>query len=268
MTEKSSRQVRIVFESVAGIFINRFSRDYPPAALNYSRHQDDVLTLPTGFRSLDMALGIGGLPHGRITELMSPGGNLTSNGATNIAARIASKAQRKQQIVTVIDMNHSFDPWQAERCGFVAPHLLISRPETVLDALITLENVAHKEGLVIITMGFATDLLNHAQPSLLKTLLGRVRNIVRQSDCVYLFSTTAQKNDPFSPTNYPPGFPLSELADVRLWIQDETWSYKDGIATAYKSNLTVIKNTLTIAGKGADIRIKFSDLETFDPAHS
>ena len=268
MTEKNSRQIKKVFESVAGIFINRFSRDHPPASLNYNPHQNDALALPTGFRSLDMALGIGGLPHGSITEMMSPGGNLTSNGVTNITYRIASKAQRKQQLVTVIDMNHSFDSWQAERCGFIAPHLLISRPETVLDALTTLENVAHNEGLVIVMMGFATDLLSHVQPNLLKTLLGRVRNIVRQSDCVFLISTSAQKNDPFSPTNYPPGFPLSELADVRLWIQDETWSYKDGLATAYKANLTVIKNTLTIAGKGADIRIKFSDLETFDPAHT
>jgi len=50
-----------------------------------------------------------------------------------------------------------------------------------------------------------------------------------------------------------------ELADVQLWIQDENWTYKEGIATAYKANLTVIKNKLATAGTGADIRFKFTN---------
>jgi hypothetical protein len=51
---------------------------------------------------------------------------------------------------------------------------------------------------------------------------------------------------------------MADLADVRLWIQDEAWTHSKGIATAYKANLTVIKNRLAMAGKGADIRIKFT----------
>jgi hypothetical protein len=76
---------------------------------------------------------------------------------------------------------------------------------------------------------------------------------------VFLFMTSPNKNDPFTPTNYPAGFPLAELAEVRLWTQDETWSHKDGLATAYKATLAVIKNSLAMPGKGASITIKFTN---------
>ena len=95
------------------------------------------MTLSTGFRSLDKALGIGGLPRGKITELISPE-SLSSSGALLLAAGIAARVQRKQQIVTILDMGRYFDPWQAERCGLIAPQLLLTRPQTVFEALTTL----------------------------------------------------------------------------------------------------------------------------------
>ncbi len=258
MTAKNSQGVKKVIESVARLFVGRSAPHRIPTAFNY-KPPADILTLPTGFRPLDKALGIGGLPCGQITELIGSGETSLSGGATSIAARIASKVQRKQQIVAIIDMSHDFDPWQAERCGLIAPYLLLTRPDTVFDALTSLENAARDEGLVIVVMGVVADLLSHATPDLLKTLLRRLRNIIKQSNSVFLFITSPQKNDPFNPANYPAGFPLIELADVRLWIQEETWTHKDGIATAYKANLTVIKNRLAMAGKGADIKIKFTN---------
>jgi recombination protein RecA len=257
MSGKNARRTKRIIENVAGIFADRSIPHGAPIALNY-KPVPDISTIPTGFRPLDKALGLGGLPCGKITELMGPGGTSPRGGPTSIAARIASKVQRKQQLVTIIDMRHSFDLWQAERSGLIAPHLLLSRPDTIFDALMTMENAARNEGLVVVVMGIVAELLSHATPDLLKTLLGRLRNIIGQSNSVFLFMTFAQRNDPFGSENYPAGFPLAELADVRLWIQDETWTHKDGTAIAYKANLTVIKNRLAIAGKGADIKIKFT----------
>lgn len=257
MSAKSSPRVRKVIENVARIFAGRPTPTKIPAALNY-RRPADIATLSTGFRPLDKALEIGGLPCGKITELIGSGGTSLSGGATNIAARIASKVQRKQQLVTIIDMSHNFDPWQAERCGLIAPHLFLTRPDTIFDALTTLESAARSEGLIIVIMGIVADLLRQADPDLLRNLSGRLRNIVSHSQSAFLLMTSPPKNDPFSPANYPAGFPLAELADVRLWVQDETWSHQNGIATAYKANLTVIKNRLAMAGKGADIKIKFT----------
>ena len=96
------------------------------------------------------------------------------------------------------------------------------------------------------------------EPALLATLLRRLQRIIRKSPSAFLLVTAPPKNEPFSPDNYPEGFPLAEIADVRLWLQDEAWSYKDGMATTYKANLTVIKNNLATPGKGADIKIKLN----------
>jgi hypothetical protein len=251
-------RVKQAFESVAGLFIQRFGPRQLPATPNYSPHQKETSILSTGFRNLDRAVGLGGLPCGRVTELMRPGTAEASGNITHIAAGIAAKVQRKQQNVVIIDMAHSFDLWHAERCGLIAPHLLLSRPETVLDALTSLENAIHREGLIIVVMGRTPGLFNEASPELRRTLIGRIRNIVRQSNSVFLFLTIAQKNDPFSSINHPAGFPLSELADVRIWVQEDDLTPRQGLAAAYKATLAVIKNELALAGKGADIRIKFS----------
>ena len=256
MAVKSSPGAKQVIQSVAGLFAGRSARPTLPTAFNF-RPAVDVLTLSTGFRALDKALGIRGLPQGKITELISSE-SMASSGALLIAASIAAKVQRKQQIVTIIDMSHAFDPWQAERCGLIAPHLLLIRPDTVFEALTTLESVAHLEGLVLVVMGVVVDLLNGAEPDLLKTLLGRLRSIIRQSNSAFLFITSPFDDNPFTPTNYPAGFPLAEVADIRLWIQNESWTHKDDIATGYKANLTVIKNQLAVAGTGADLKINMT----------
>jgi hypothetical protein len=166
--------------------------------------------------------------------------------------------QRKQLLITIIDMTRNFDPWQAERCGLMAPHLLLSRPDTVFAALTTLESAARNQGLVIVNMGTVLDLFNHAETDLLRTLLHRLHTIIRQSESAFLFLTNPLDDNAFAPTNYPPGFPLADLADIRLWVQGESWTNKDGFATAYKASIAVIKNRLAAVGTGADVRIKLA----------
>jgi recombination protein RecA len=256
MASNNSHKVKRVFESVAGIFFRRFHRSALPVAHKYQPDLD-ISTLTTGIRALDRSLEIGGLPGGKITELVSPTSSMA--GANSVAARIAAKAQRKQQRITIIDMNHSFDPWQAERAGLIAPHLLLTRPDTVFEALTALEGAArYTESLTIVVMGVLTELFNQVDVSLLRNLFHRVRAITAPSDGVFLFLTVSPQNAPFNPANYPTGFPLAELAEVRLWLQDENWSYKEGAVTTYKANLTVIKNGLAVAGKGTNVTIKFS----------
>jgi hypothetical protein len=75
---------------------------------------------------------------------------------------------------------------------------------------------------------------------------------------VFLFLTNPVDNNAFAPANYPPGFPLADLADIRLWVQSESWTNKDGFATAYKASIAVIKNRLAAVGTGTDIRIKLT----------
>ena len=150
MATNSSRRLKRIIQSVAGIFAEPSAAVRPaiPTRLDYQAPVEEIIALPTSFRPLDKALGIGGLPHGKITELVGPGITPASGGTTCIAARIAAKVQRQQDIVTIIDMNHSVDPWQVERCGLIAPHLLLTRPDTIYDVITTLERAApqHQAG--------------------------------------------------------------------------------------------------------------------------
>lgn len=232
---------------------------HQPAVASRTRYRSpaDVPVQPTGLRPLDKAVDIGGLPLGRITELIGSSVTPISGGTSSVAAKIAAKVQREQEISAIIDLGHRFDTWQAERCGLVAPQLLLTRPDTVFSAIASLEEAARHARLVIVVMEVIPNLLGNVEPDLLKTLLHRLHTIISRSDSAFLFLTTPIENDPFNPANYPPGFPLAELADIRMWVQNETWTHKGKLATAYKANLTVIKNELGIPGKGANIRVKF-----------
>ena len=243
--------------NLAGIFINRPTGSDNRSVFN-ARPQPHAPILPTGLRNLDKALEIGGLPYGRLTELIHRAGKGESGGSTCLAARIAANAQRRQQTVSIIDLGHNFDPWRAQQCGLVAPHLLLNRPANLYEALSLLEEAAQSGGLVIAALGLTPYLLRHTPAELRHTLLNRLRHISRSAAGALLVLTTIRENNPFSPTAYPRGFLLAELADVRLWMQNESWTYRAGVATAYKASLTVIKNRLAPAGKGTDVRIKLN----------
>jgi len=253
---KQARSIKHILRSVAGILAEpAANRRAIPATVNYTPPAD-ISTLSTGLRPLDKAVGIGGLPYGKITELLGPNSTTLSGGAMCLAAAIAAKTQRQQEIVTIVDLTHQVDPWQLERCGLAAPHLLLVRPDTFFAALTSLEQAAHKAKLVILVMGVVGELLSQFEPDLRQTLFRRLQKIVKGSDSAFLIITHPAESDPFSPTNYPPGFPLPEIADIRLWIQSENWTQKIGLTTAYKATITVVKNQLAIPGKGANIRIK------------
>jgi RecA/RadA recombinase len=258
MAVKSSGGVKRVVEQVARILVGRPLPYTLPTRLDYRPAVVKGPVLSTGLRPLDKTLSIGGLPGGHITELIGPAVSPPSDGVMCLAAKIGAKTQRQQLPVAIIDLPHTFDPWLAERCGLMAPHLFLTRPDTMLAALSTLESAARSPGLALVNLGVVSDLLRHAEPDLLKTLLGRLRVIVRQSNGVFLFITIPLDNNPFNPANYPAGFPLAELAAVRLWTQNESWTYKDSLATAYKATVTVIKNRLAAPGLGADIRLKLA----------
>ena len=256
MALKHARGIKYILKSVAGIVAEpTVGRQSIPSSINYTPPAD-IATLSTGLRPLDKALGIGGLPCGKVTELLSPNSTALNGGAVCLAAAIAAKVQRRQEVITIVDLTHQVDPWQVERCGLVAPHLLLIRPDTFFAALTGLERAARKAKLVILVMGVVSELLSQFEPALRQTLLRRLQKIVKSSDGAFLVVTHPAESDPFSPTNYPLGFPLLELADIRLWIQDESWPQKIGLTTAYKATLTVVKNQLAIPGKATNIKIK------------
>ena len=90
-----------------------------------------VEAIPTGSLSLDLALGIGGIPRGRVTEIYGPEGS----GKTTLCQHIVAEAQRMGGVAAYIDMEHALDPVYAARCGVNVEDLYISQPDTGEQAL-------------------------------------------------------------------------------------------------------------------------------------
>src|ERR1041384_1945304 len=90
-----------------------------------------IEAIPTGAIALDIALGLGGVPRGRIIEIYGP----ESSGKTTLAQHIIAEAQKMGGVAAYIDAEHAFDPLSAERCGVNLDDLLISQPDTGEQAL-------------------------------------------------------------------------------------------------------------------------------------
>src|SRR6185312_6870471 len=90
-----------------------------------------VSVIPTGSIALDMALGVGGVPRGRITEIYGP----ESSGKTTLAQHVIAEAQKGGGIAAIIDAEHALDPAYASQCGVSVSDLLISQPDTGEQAL-------------------------------------------------------------------------------------------------------------------------------------
>jgi len=97
----------------------------------------DVDVIPTGSFSLDAALGVGGIPRGRIVEIFGP----ESSGKTTLALHIVKEAQKRGGLAAFIDAEHALDPEYAKRIGVKINDLLISQPDTGEQALEIVESL-------------------------------------------------------------------------------------------------------------------------------
>ena len=248
--------LRRVFNNAVGIIANRRNNRELSRPGSYHR-ADEFTVFKSGFAQLDRAIGIGGLPAGQVVELIGQ----DSAGGVSVAAKIAAKFQRKQHAVTILDAVGGFDLAHTVRCGLVAPELLYQQPKNALALVHLMETAASTKGLVIVYLGFIPSTFVTVPTPSLFSLMRRLYKITHQADAVCLYLTLMSGDDPFTLANYLPGFPLSDVADVRLWVQDEGWIRRDEQIGGYRGNITVIQNALAPSGKGANIRIPFVDPE-------
>ena len=119
----------------------------------------DIPTIPTGSLGLDLALGIGGLPRGRVVEIFGPEGG----GKTTLALHIIAEAQKKGGIAAFIDAEHSLDPTRAERIGVNIKDLLVSQPDTGEQALEIVETLTRSGAVDVIVVDSVAALVPRAE---------------------------------------------------------------------------------------------------------
>src|SRR5512135_1144657 len=115
--------------------------------------------IPTGSLSLDIALGVGGVPRGRITEIYGP----ESSGKTTICQHIIAEVQRKGGVAAFVDMEHALDPTYAAKCGVDIDNLLVSQPDTGEQALEITETLVRSGGVDVVVIDSVAALVPRAE---------------------------------------------------------------------------------------------------------
>src|SRR5215471_15847572 len=192
---------------------------------------DEIATIPTGAMSLDVALGIGGIPRGRVTEIYGP----ESSGKTTLALHIIAEAQRGGGTAAFIDAEHALDPVYAKKLGVNTDELLISQPDTGEQALEIAETLVRSNAVDVIVIdsvaalvpraeldGDMGDSLPGLQARLMSQALRKLTAAIARSGCVVIFINQIREKIGVmfgNPETTTGGRALKFYASVRLDIR-------------------------------------------------
>ncbi len=211
--------------------------------------------IPTGFAALDEALGIGGLPIGRVSEIAGA----PTSGMATLALKVVAQAQSTNATAAYIDLDKTFDPDYAARCGIDLERLLLIRPYTVRQALDMLPDFATGGGFrVLVCDAPLTALAPPDAAENLARVLGRIVAPLSRSGCALLFLSALPPGSAPSLDDYPGQTALPHYAAIRLLIQRERWLYRRHDVAGYAAQVLVVKNRLAAAGRHAAITFTFN----------
>ncbi len=194
-------------------------------------HHLHVEAIPTGSLSLDIALGIGGIPRGRITEIYGP----ESSGKTTLCLHTVAEAQRLGGIAAFVDMEHALDPVYAEAIGVDVENLLISQPDTGEQALEIVETLVRSGAVDIIVIDSVAALVPRAeiegdmgdapmgmQARLMSQALRKLSGAIKQTNTAVIFTNQLRQKIGVmfgNPETTPGGLALKFYASVRMDIR-------------------------------------------------
>ena len=214
-----------------------------------------IPSIPTGSISLDIALGIGGIPKGRVVEIFGP----ESSGKTTLAMHCISEAQKKGGIAAFIDAEHAFDKTYAENLGIDTENLLISQPDNGEQALEITEHLIRSNAIDIIVIDSVAALVPRAeiegemgdsmmglQARLMSQALRKLTGAIHKSGCVCVFINQLRHKIGVmfgNPETTTGGNALKFYSSVRLDIR-RIGQIKDGPdnITGNRTKVKVVKN--------------------------
>jgi recombination protein RecA len=209
--------------------------------------------IPTGFLALDRTLGIGGLPKGRVCELVGP----ATSGKTTLALKFLAQAQVGGRQVAYIDQALYFDPDYAHRCNLDLSRLLVGTSHDLREALAMTEALAHSGGLAALVFD-TLDFLwtDPVATSLLAATLNRLPTPLARSGITLLVLHESPTGSPLSGGS-PALSALAHCAAVRLQVVREQWLCQGDDIRGYKARVEVLKNRAGPAGRQVTIAIEF-----------
>ena len=181
-----------------GLAIEKLEKTYGQGTIMKLSDENIVKipSIPTGSLSLDIALGIGGLPKGRVVEIYGP----ESSGKTTLSMHCIAEAQKKGGIAAFIDAEHAFDKTYAENLGIDTENLLISQPDNGEQALEISEQLIRSNAIDIIVIdsvaalvpkgeieGEMGDSMMGLQARLMSQALRKLTGVIHKSGCICIF---------------------------------------------------------------------------------